>query len=254
MLRYLLLPVLLFIFPEIYSQQAFGIVYLKNGSIIKGNIIDNSQNGVKVELYGGSIFYFQHAEIIKIEKDLENKKFFSRNPVWISGKPDSTEQKIPFKKGSMISFSSGILLGNYWNAKQAPYSNLIEYNYRFNPYFAAGVLGGYEFLNESTIPVGINLKAMCPVGRTNLYAGFSTGYSFSVENPDEYTYQNHSGGYMMNTEGGIQFKLSSGNAFFIAAGYRYNELRYKVYDWWMETKERVIYFNRFSLRMGFVLF
>ena len=254
MARFSFLIVILFFFTETYCQHAFGIVYLKNGSIIKGNIIGNTENGINIETYCGNIFHYQPDEIIRIEKDDEKHRFIYRSQYKTSTKPDTTEQKMLFEKGSMISFSSGILLGNYWNARQAPYSSLIEYNYRFIPYFAAGAVGGYEFLNESTIPLGINLKIMYPTKRVNIYTGFSAGYNFSVENPDEWEYQNHSGGVLINVEGGIHVKLSSNNAFFIAAGYRYNELHYKVYDWWQDTIKRVIYFNRFSLRMGIVLF
>jgi hypothetical protein len=40
----------------------------------------------------------------------------------------------------------------------------MEHNFRIDKYFAAGVTIGYEFLNESTIPVAANLKILFPLG------------------------------------------------------------------------------------------
>ncbi len=255
MLRILSIATILFLCTEAIGQQAFDIVYLRNGSIIKGNIIENTLSGLKVETCCGSVFSFKPDEVLRIERDQGEYPH-----LYEKGRKDNIENADeisviePFhRSGSMVTFSSGILLGSFWNNKQAILSTLVEYNYRFMPYFATGATVGYEVLNESTIPIAVNIKALYPVKRHELFIGFSCGYNCSVEKLDMYIYTHHSGGILLNAEAGARFQLSQNNSFFIAAGYRYNELHYKVNDWWLDTFKRTIYFNRFSFRIGFVL-
>ena len=253
MSKIILVIVLVFLFSHSYGQQAYGIVYLKNGDVIKGNILQNNPNGIKVETCCGSIFSYSLEEIERIEKDTQKQQLNNHNGGRASADTIAQIKSSSLKTGNIVWFSSGILLGNFWNAKQAIQSTLIEYNYRFNRYMAAGMMIGYEVLSESTIPVAFNLKAMYPIKQHDFFIGFSGGYNFSVETPDPYLYEHHSGGELYNIETGIRLRLSQNNSFFIAAGYRYNELHYKVINWWIQDVHRTIYFNRFSLRIGIVI-
>jgi hypothetical protein len=51
------------------AQQKIDIVYLQNGSVIKGNIVEQNEKALKIETCCGSIFSFQHSEIAKIEAE-----------------------------------------------------------------------------------------------------------------------------------------------------------------------------------------
>ena len=253
MSKIILIIVLFFLFSQSYGQQAYGIVYLKNGDVIKGNILQNNPNGIKVGTCCGSIFSYSLEEIDRIEKDTQKQQLNNHNGDRALADTIARIKSTSLKRINMVWFSSGILLGNFWNAKQAIQSTLIEYNYRFNRYMAAGIMVGYEALNESTIPVAINLKAIYPLKNYDFFVGFSGGHNFSVEIPDPYLYEHHSGGELYSIEAGIRLRLSQNNSFFIAAGYRYNELHYKVINWWIQDVRRTIYFNRFSLRIGIVI-
>jgi len=237
MIRNFTLGFMLLVFTPANCQQIREIIFLQNGSIIKGSIIEEDENFIKVETCCGSLFVFKRSEISNIE------------PARISDRAPIIRDK-----GFLSYYSTGILLGSSVNAKQAPLSILTEFDYRFIPYFAAGISAGYEALNESTIPLAVNLKALYPLATQTLFFGISGGYNFSVENPDNYIYEEHNGGGLFTIEAGIQIHLSNNNGFFIAAGYRYNELHYKVMDWWIDSVHRTIYFNRFSFRLGFVIF
>ena len=45
------------------------VVYLKNGSILRGMIIEMNNERVKIEILGGSVFAFQMTEVEKITRE-----------------------------------------------------------------------------------------------------------------------------------------------------------------------------------------
>ena len=57
-----------------FSQEYLDVIYLKNGSIIKGIIIEQTANQkIKLKTNDGSIFVYEFNEIEKIEKILKEK-------------------------------------------------------------------------------------------------------------------------------------------------------------------------------------
>lgn len=72
-MKKILLIITLLITSLIYSQNEIDIVYLKNGSIIKGNIVKIVPNkDVKLTIKNGSIFIVKMSDIDKIEKETNN--------------------------------------------------------------------------------------------------------------------------------------------------------------------------------------
>jgi len=221
------------------GQQLSDAVYLKDGSILKGTIIENTDSVLKIQISGGSIFAFTSNQIEKISVFNGSK----RRPV---GKPFS-----------YLGFvSAGWLIGSSKNEKESPVSILTEQNIRIYQNFSMGLLTGIEILNESVLPIGINTKGLLTLKNGDvLFLGVSGGYLYSLEKP--YDPQNqvldHSGGSFVNVEMGVVFP-SGGNAnFFMAMGYRYAELHYKYSDWYFSQVDQDMYFKRFSVRMGVLI-
>ena len=60
--------------PVLAQSDKVDAVYLKNGSIIKGEIVEFYPDSlVKIETYDGSLFVFRMEEVIKILKDVKNE-------------------------------------------------------------------------------------------------------------------------------------------------------------------------------------
>lgn len=60
----------LFLLPCIYSQQMEDVVYLKNGSIIRGTIIEQVPNeSIKIKTKDGSVFAYKIEEVEKMTKE-----------------------------------------------------------------------------------------------------------------------------------------------------------------------------------------
>ncbi len=234
---------ILFIFlsqPFCFSQKTIDAVYLQDGSIIKGKILEKDSDNLKIETLCKSIMVFPLSKVSNTATEFYNRSNLKT-------------------KGYFNFTSFGTLIGSSHNDKSAPFSFLIENNYRFNRYFTLGHFTGIEMLNETTVPLGINFKVLLSLSKGNtLYAGMNGGYSFSLEKPKvsdyDYPIKNAYGGYMYNTEVGLIFPSGGNTGIFIAVGYRYNQLNYKREDWWLNRVDRTIYYNRLSIRAGLTIY
>lgn len=56
------------------AQQYEEVIYLKNGSRIKGKVIETTPEQVKIEIYDGSVFVYKSDEIEKVIKEITNAK------------------------------------------------------------------------------------------------------------------------------------------------------------------------------------
>jgi hypothetical protein len=134
----------------------------------------------------------------------------------------------------------------------------MEHNLRVTKNFALGAVTGLEMLYETVFPIGGNIKFMLPCYNGNtFFTGVSFGYSVSLERPkyiDYYEVTEANGGYMFNAEFGAVFPVKNNAGFFVAAGYRYNELNYKRDDWSYQSVERNMYYNRISLKIGLAFY
>lgn len=158
------------------------------------------------------------------------------------------------KKGYKAFVSMGVLAGPAENVEATPYSVLVTNSYTFHEKINMGLLTGYELLNESTVPLGVNIRLTEPWENRVFYLGISSGYSISLEKPVNQNVDQASGGYFMNPEVGLVLPFSARNSFYMAIGFRYNELYYSREDPNLGNVERTIYFRRVSLKFGVVLY
>jgi len=222
-----------------HTQSTTDILYLQNGSIIKGKIIEKTNDTTKIETCCGSIFAYTSVEIDRTE--------ILNDPL-----PGYLKSSGYFNYTSM-----GLLLGSGSNDYQGILSILMEHNYQLNQYFAFGAVIGIEIFNETVAPVGINTKGILPLkGKSNLFINLSSGYSIPIEDAAETAYLEFletKGGVFANSEIGIIVPSKSNINFFVALGYRYNELNYTREDWYYDEIERKVTYNRFSIKLGVVL-
>ncbi len=90
-----------------FGQERQDVVYLKNGDIRKGTIIENAPNDyVKVETSDGSIFTIKYSEIEKITKEAPKS---SSAPQQQAAKADDAQKLMIFESGKK-SPALGVLL------------------------------------------------------------------------------------------------------------------------------------------------
>lgn len=232
MIKKIFILSLLALSPLSFAQD---IIFLKNGDALKGKITAKTPYEVTIENDCG-IYHLQHAEIDS------------------SG---NSQQKGKKETGYLAGFSVGVLAGSTVNEIPYPFSLMMEQEYKFSPYFSSGAFLGFEAINEPTAPVGVMVKGILPYNESSFFLGAKAGFGFSLEKPEPEAYNYYyyeiteaNGGWLYNVEVGYSFPSTEHNSFFIALGYRYQELHYKLDSYYLNVVDRVMYFNRISLRLG----
>ncbi len=236
MQRYLFFLLVLICTAGVRAQKQEASVYLNNGSIIRGELLDSNSATVRIRTCCGSEFVFQQGEVLRIDREAITSRYTIKS------------------KGYVSHNSMGVLVGSSDNKKEAPFSILFEHGYLFNDYVSAGLLIGYELLEEPVLPLAFVGRGYLPLQRNILVLGISSGYSFSIENPDSEYFETNNGGFLFNTELGLMIPFSENNSFYIAAGFRYNILNYTREDMWLGSVDRKVSYNRLNIRIGLVIY
>jgi hypothetical protein len=215
-----------------WSHAQFGhdVVYLKNGIVINGKVSKTNDGPIKIHTLDGYTFVIQQDEILK--------------------QVDKTYHYAIFT-------SAGMIIGSSRNQKPIVLSVVSEHNYLLNKYFGIGALTGVELINETTVPLGGNVKIFLPFPTRTAYLNGSLSKSFSVDDPVNFmgfSEIKSFGGPFATLELGVTIPLNYRNAFFMAAGFRYNELNYEYTQWNDVKVDRVYYYKRISLRFGIHLY
>ncbi|MCX6158923.1 MAG: hypothetical protein NTY74_13170 [Ignavibacteriae bacterium] len=201
--------ILLFASILSYAQEMEDIVYLKNGSVIRGTIIEQVLNeSIKIKTRDENVFVYKYDEILKIAKEESSYSGSKSNTVYIgtfgfglslpvtdSDFPDS------YKSGFNINVSNGILLSenigiradlryNYFKGKTVTYYyyNYGTYTYTnsalsFGNLTFSGIFG--DFKKSSIIKpygiLGIGLDYMSAEGTGEVYFGYEVGGGINYE-------------------------------------------------------------------------
>lgn len=224
---------------QVLLAQTTDMVYLTNGSIIKGKLIEQNNSQFKVEDCCGSILVYDQAEVLKIEVVNRPLPGFIKN------------------KGYFNYTSMGLLAGSEKDDKRSIFSVLMEHHYQVNSFVSIGGVMGVEFYNESVSPLGGIVKLLWPTnGKSLLFVGLSGGHLMPLEDAksvDYYEVIDTKGGPFVNAELGMVIPSKSNTNMFIALGFRYNELNYVREDWYYGDVDRKITYNRLSLKLGVML-
>jgi hypothetical protein len=206
------LLILIFLsFPGIILAQLAmeDVVYLNNGSILRGEIIEiNEDEYLKVKISGGSVFFILMDEVEKIKRE------------------KAYRPKLFKQKGYVNYTGLEILSGDQG-------SNAMRYQmvngYQFTPLFSAGL--GIGFVNYhdplNTIPVFADARFKLLKSNTAPFIFLKGGYNFSVNPNEEYPIEDHSGGLMLNAGIGIQFEINENVGWYFNAGYNIDKMEYE---------------------------
>ena len=220
-----------------YGQKKPDVVRLKNGSQIKGliiNVSDTSKIGIKT--VGGNIWVFDKAEIDTIaRKSIDNRQNYKRDNKFESSL-ELGFHSINNDTNVGFYFSSGAFINN-------------------NKVFAgAGI--GYEQYEWLLIPFYADFRWYILPSYKTPFIATKIGYAFAFEKEYiefENTIQKN-GGVIYELLGGFRYNYRESMAFQIALGYHYqkavkNSTTYQPY----KTIYRSQYFyNRIALHVGFI--
>jgi len=242
---------------SVSGQAKKGHIFLKNGSIIKGKILESAPEGKIYVSSAGNTWVFQKSEIEKLEY---NKKLGGdiKNDTLVSKFSIHTE--------------AGVLIGNSTNSQTAPLIFQTSVNYALTNKLNVGIGAGPEFLKETYVPVFANFEYKFREGDFTPYLFLQAGYSIPVEKatamqPDIYPYYNRfsptiwpgpvynnednlktKGGLMANPGIGVVKMFSPYFGMTFSFGYRFSRLHYSGKDNYGIDLD----YNRLSLKLGII--
>jgi hypothetical protein len=248
-----LFAIIAFLTFPVFSQSQKGIVFLKNGSEVKGKFtFSNNLEKLKVES-AGSIWVFNANEVDSVSYSKKDRADFN---------VDKENESAVFFRTEM-----GLLIGNSENSQSAPFSLSSSLNYKLTPKISIGGGLGVEFLKETYMPVFFNAEYKLRDSYSSPYFFVKVGYQVSIEESKEmyypgYDYQPWSsfapwprpdsehldakGGLLINPGIGYQRMFSSGFGMCFAFGYQFHRLEFSGEDDYSLN----IDYNRLTLKVG----
>ena len=199
------------------AQKNYQVV-LKNGSIIRGNIIEKNDDSIKIQTKDGSIWSYE------IEEVESNEPY---NPNWHSSKfYNSTTIGIMPSNDPGVSFQivNGYVLNQHWN-------------------FGFGI--GLESIAwDGYVPLFLEAKYNLGKQKSTPYFSLMAGYDLSLSNGLE------NGGFTTGAKFGLDHFFSPHVGITTNVGYRYAYLR--TQNGWWDDFVQIREINRLEFRLGLI--
>lgn len=203
------------------------VVYLKNGSIIRGRITDKSADKLKIELTGGSIFVFTQQEIDSVKKEdvlkarvkAIKKDYFRRD----RGFRHMTEFSIIYGTNLKSTTNNYYYYNN--NGDDFGISLHTVNGYQAWPYLFAGAGVGidrYISFKQTFSPFYLRLASEFLKKKVTPYVFCDVGYAVMwKQKPAEgYAYLKNKGGLYASAGGGIRIYTRSLASVLLSVSYR----------------------------------
>lgn len=223
----------------VFAQQHYqDVVYLKNGSIIRGTIIEQVPNkSIKIETADKSVFVYQFDEIEKLSKEATRDK--RNNYERYSSRHESGYIGI-------LDVGYAVGLGDYG----LDFINLTMINgYKFNPHFSLGFGTGAKFYPDAEailIPFFANFQANFLARAISPYVALNVGYSFDASNDFKPT------GFLINPSIGVHFGISNNFGINVSVGYEGQWAEFYSYDYYYYYDSVSKAISGISFKIGFV--
>lgn len=246
-----ILPLLLLV----ACSAAFGqhdiedVIYLKNGSIIRGKILPPNPlkreqeplNRTRIELLGGSVFVFEQSEIDSTKKEDVQKAKLARL------KKDYYRKNRGFRNMTQLGVVYGTNLketGPYYNQDDFGVSLQTVNGYQFWPYlYVGGGVGIDRFITyrQTFSPFFVRLASEFLKRKVTPYVFIDGGYAvmWKQRNNEWQSFENKGGAYA-SAGGGIRIYTRSRASVILSVAYRMNMSESK---WWYTTDETGTYYT-----------
>jgi len=237
---FLICTILIFMLFPLTAQKSKDILYLKNGSMIYGKLIEVTDDQYKIQTSDGSLFIYPLTEIEKL----------------VTGVPDFDGRK---KDGAGFALEAGILAGAQNSSYDAPFSFNFVGTYTLNSKYIFGLGSGVEFLGQPFMPVFLEIRQLLSEKRTAPYIFMRGGKLFHVsgdaENIDA-TYPQYN--VPKSFEGGFSFTIGTGiswakdnNETYLSFAYRNMHTSYEELNYNKQTNTYRNSYNRLEVKYGF---
>lgn len=248
MKKILLLSFFMSLLFQVRAQEQihYDVIYLKNGSEFRGELLEYEADYVKLRALGGRELTFQHKQIKKIVQEPIKGKWKERKPY------EFKEQGV--YKAIFGSITAGTFAWNDEFASGLGFKGVV--GYQWNRWFGAGLGLGIEnyYLNhgETVYPLFAEVRGYLSKENVAPYYSVSGGYSFTIKN-EEAGISEASGGYLIHPAFGLRLGGSSKTNFTVDAGIQFQKARFvRSFNVWRgpETQENRMLYQRLTIRLG----
>ena len=220
------------------AQRTKDALYLKNGSIIYGKLLEISENNYRIQTSDGSLFNFPSDEV---------NKFIKESPGFDGRKPN----------GVGMALEAGLLIGSQNSELEAPFSFNILVNYTAGTKNILGIGSGVEFLGSTFSPLFFEYKRLFNERKATPFVFFRGGALIHTGGDDEsdpynqyYYPKDYKGGASLGIGTGISWAREDMETY-LSFAYRYAQTSYKQENYNDVTYTYEINYNRLELKFGF---
>jgi hypothetical protein len=241
MKKYFLIPFLLIIITyQLYAQKTKDVLYLKNGSVINGTLIEITENQYKIKTFDGSLFIFSTPEVDKYVREI---------PVFDGRR----------KAGFSFALEAGFLVGAQSSKYDAPFSFNCVAGYTIDTKNILGIGSGAEFLGQTFTPLFFEYKHLFNEKKAAPFIFLRSGILLHLGSDKEYDDFNYpqynvardfSGGASMTIGTGISWAGQDLETY-LSFAYRYAQTSYIETNYNQQDVTFKNYFNRLELKFGF---
>lgn len=198
------------------------VIYLKNGSVIKGIIIEEIP-GTSVKIQSGqNIFHYELSEIAKFTRERLTEEEEKKQRTNFSFKP----------KGFVFNYELG-LTDLIYNGDQTPMASIIlSHGYQFNPHIYLGLAAGGEFSSQGThsVPVYLDFRSYLMKTRATPMLGMGLGYQMLYSSGGNSFGSSNSiiNGFLINPTVGVRVAVNEKVALGLNLGYRFTGIPLKA--------------------------
>jgi len=233
--------ILIFIIFPLMAQKTKDVLYLKNGSIIYGKLMEVSDNQYKIKTSDGSIFIFSTPEVEKFVN--ERSQFDGR------------------KKGGLgFVLEAGVLIGSQSSNYKAPFSFNLLANITSNTKNIFGLGSGVEYLGQPFTPIFVEYKYLFSDKKTTPFLFFRGGNLFHLNgdanNSDNTTFnpydtkRDYRGGGSFTIGTGISWAYDDSETY-LSFAYRNAHTSYTEKNYNAQSVTYRNSYNRLEIKFGF---
>lgn len=228
----------LLLHTEAAAQEFRGdAVYLSNGSVVSGRIIENdSINGLRIINECGIWFYTPN-EFDSIGRQDWGRSFSAK------------------ERGYMNISTLALLFG--YETLPVPSVSMVH-AYKFNKRTVAGLGAAYEYFDWGVLPVFGDARYFFYDQGFSPFVFAQAGYAFTLERePINYwggSRKRSFGGPMLGGGAGIRAGITRNTAFVMSISYRFQRLSYESENMWEPGYKRktIQHYNRIAFTLGFL--
>jgi hypothetical protein len=232
------------------KQENEDVVYLKNGSIIRGIIVEQIPNvSIKIKTREENVFIYKMDEVEKITKELQQNQ-----PQKQFTPKDYSKFNKPTGYMGLLEFEAGLGF-HYANRFSISFIN----GYRIIPEFAFGFGIGtrafffsydtdYGMRSQSDwgFPFFLHLRSDFLATRVSPYIAFNIGYNLSLGN-----YYCNFGGILLEPSFGVGFNIGNKGRMNIGLVFPINRVQYRYYSSYNQSTYVRRMDGAINLKIGF---